>query len=327
MFPEKNRIDFQNALQQWFQANGRSLPWRDDPSPYRVLVSEFMLQQTTVAAVRAHFARWMRELPDVQTLAAAPEEKVLKLWEGLGYYSRARNLHRAAQAIASNFGGRIPSDPSQLRSLPGVGPYTAAAIAAFAFDQSVPVLDANINRLLARLFDFREDITTAAGRAFLDQAATSLLPRSGGHAHTSALMDLGASLCKAGPPDCPACPVRRFCRASDPATLPKKPAKKAITRVVEWRALAIRKRSVYLIQSPGPRWKGLWLLPPAEPTDSEPLASLDYSITRYRVTLHLRDAEPLPDWIPHPLDNLPAMPTPHRNALALIKNARESHVL
>jgi A/G-specific adenine glycosylase len=322
MFPEKNKSAFHKSLQAWFQAQGRELPWRDDPAPYRVLVSEFMLQQTTVAAVRGHFARWMRELPDVQTLAAAPEEKVLKLWEGLGYYSRARNLHRAAKEIVARFQGIIPDDPEILRTLPGIGPYTAAAIAAFAFDKPVPVLDANINRLIARLFDFREDITTAAGKTFLDQAAALLLPKTGGRAHTSALMDLGATLCAAGHPDCLLCPVQKFCRATDPTSLPIKPAKKAITRLVEWRALAIRKRSVFLIQSPGPRWKGLWLLPPAEHTDSEPLASLDYSITRYRVTLHLRDAEPQLEWIPHPLDNLPAMPTPHRNILALIKNPR-----
>ena len=322
MIDAKIRSGLHKALQSWFQAQGRTLPWRDDPSPYRVLVSEFMLQQTTVAAVRPFFVRWMRELPDVSALAAAPEEKVLKLWEGLGYYSRARNLHRAAKAIVANFGGLIPDDPAQLRTLPGIGPYTAAAIAAFAFDKPVPVLDANINRLIARLFDFREDITTAAGRTFLENAAAALLPASGGRNHTSALMDLGATLCAAGQPDCLLCPGQKFCRATDPASLPVKPAKKSITRLVEWRALAIRKRSVFLVQSPGPRWKGLWLLPPAEPTDAEPLVSLDYSITRYRVTLYLRESEPHTDWVPHPLAKLPAMPTPHRNILALIKNPR-----
>lgn len=327
MIDAKIRSDFHKALQSWFQAQGRTLPWRDDPSAYRVLVSEFMLQQTTVAAVRPFFARWMRELPDVSALAAAPEEKVLKLWEGLGYYSRARNLHRAAKEIVTRFQGNIPGDPKILRTLPGIGPYTAAAIAAFAFDKPVPVLDANINRLIARLFDFREDITTAAGRTFLENAAAALLPASGGRNHTSALMDLGATLCAAGQPDCLLCPVQKFCRATDPATLPVKPAKKAITRLVEWRALAIRKRSVFLVQSPGPRWKGLWLLPPAEPTDAEPLVSLDYSITRYRVTLYLRESEPHTDWVPHPLAKLPAMPTPHRNILALIKNPRESHTI
>jgi A/G-specific adenine glycosylase len=310
---------FRKALQSWFETHGRSLPWRDEPSPYRVLVSEFMLQQTTVAAVRPFFARWMREFPDVSHLAAAPEEKVLKLWEGLGYYSRARNLHRAAKEIVSKYQGHIPNDPEKLRTLPGIGPYTAAAIAAFAFDIPVPVLDANINRVVARIFDFHGDITTASGRSFLENAAKSLLPAIGGCQHTSALMDLGSMVCKAGPPDCLLCPVRSFCGATDPATLPVKPEKKEVTPIVEWRSLAIRKNQVFLIQSTGPRWKGLWLLPPAEPTDAEPHASLVYSITRYRVTLHLRRIEPQSDWRPFPLDNLPAMPTPHRNALALAR--------
>lgn len=313
---EKSRSGFPKALLAWFQAQGRHLPWREDPSPYRVLVSEFMLQQTTVTAVLPYFDRWMRALPDVEALASAPEEKILKLWEGLGYYSRARNLHRAAQAIVRDFQGRIPCDLDQLRALPGIGPYTAAAIAAFAFDKTVPVLDANILRVISRLFDFHDDITTAAGRTFLEKSATALLPESGGRNHTSALMDLGAMICKSGPPDCLLCPVQKFCRATDPAALPIKPRKKEITTVVEWRSLAIRKRSIFLIQSSGPRWKGLWLLPPADPSDAEPVASLDYSITRYRVTLHLREAEPHPDWKSFALDQLPPMPTPHRNALA-----------
>lgn len=316
---EKHRPGFQNALQAWFLAHGRSLPWRTDPSPYRVLVSEFMLQQTTVAAVLPYFDRWMRTLPDVTALAAAPEEKILKLWEGLGYYSRARNLHRAAQAIVKNFGGKIPSDLDQLRTLPGIGPYTAAAIASFAFDKPVPVLDANILRVVARLFDFQNDITTAAGREFLEKSAAALLPDSGGRNHTSALMDLGATICKSGPPDCLLCPVQKFCRATDPAALPVKPRKKEITALVEWRTLAIRRNRIFLIPSPGPRWKGLWMLPHAEPADAEPALSLTYAITRYKVRLHLRESSPEPSWQSFPLDQLPPMPSSHRKALTLLR--------
>jgi A/G-specific adenine glycosylase len=309
--------DFNKALQKWFRAHGRVLPWRSNPSPYAVLVSEFMLQQTTVAAVQPYFRRWMKQFPDVASLAAAPEEEVMKHWEGLGYYSRARNLHRAAKAIVAQFGGSIPGDLDLLRALPGVGPYTASAILAFAFDKPVPVLDANIQRVIARLFDFKENISTASGKRFLDQAAFSLLPKKGGRLHASALMDLGATLCRAGEPDCAACPVKVFCRATNPSLLPVKPAKKTITQQEDWRAVSMRKGGIFLIPSPGPTWKGLWLLPPGEPS-SEPLAEISYAITRYKVQLRLVQAEPMSGWQAFSLQNLPPMPSPHRRAIEAV---------
>ena len=317
MLDKHTAVDFNKALQEWFRTHGRILPWRTAPSPYAVLVSEFMLQQTTVAAVQPYFQRWMKRFPDVASLAAAPEELVMKHWEGLGYYSRARNLHRAAIVIVAKFGGVIPGNFACLRSLPGVGPYTASAIAAFAFDQPIAVLDANIQRVVARLFDFRENIASSAGRAFLDQAAISLLPETGGRRHASALMDLGSMICRAGQPDCPKCPVARFCKAEHPALLPQKPPKKAITRVTDWRAISIRRGNIYLLKSPGPVWKGLWLLPPTEPS-LEPVHSLSYAITRYKVDLYLAYAEPLDAWTAFPLRNLPAMPSPHLKAIAKV---------
>lgn len=309
--------DFNKALQKWFRVHGRVLPWRSNPSPYAVLVSEFMLQQTTVAAVQPYFRRWMKRFPDVASLAAAPEEEVMKHWEGLGYYSRARNLHRAAKAIVAQFGGSIPGDIDLLRALPGVGPYTASAIVAFAFDKPVPVLDANIQRVIARLFDFQENISTASGKRFLDQAASSLLPKKGGRLHASALMDLGATLCRAGEPDCAPCPVKAFCRATNPSLLPVKPAKKTITQLEDWRAVSMRKGGIFLIPSPGPTWKGLWLLPPGEPS-SEPLAEISYAITRYKVQLRLVQAEPIAGWQAFSLQNLPPMPSPHRRAIEAV---------
>jgi A/G-specific adenine glycosylase len=317
MLDKNTAADFNKELQQWFRAHGRILPWRKNPSPYAVLVSEFMLQQTTVAAVQPYFQRWMKSFPDVRTLAAATEEEVLKHWQGLGYYSRARNLHRAAQAIVATTGGKIPGDLTLLRKLPGVGPYTASAIVAFAFDTPVPVLDANIQRVITRLFDFKENIVTAAGRSFLDQAAASLLPESGGRDHASALMDLGATICRAGQPDCASCPVARFCKATEPALLPLKPEKKAVTQLVDWRAFCIRRGKIFLIQSPGPVWKGLWTLPPA-PASDQHLCSIRYAITRYRVDLHVVSAEPQPEWQSFPLADLPPMPSPHRRALAAL---------
>lgn len=312
-----NATDFNKALGKWFRTHGRLLPWRLNSSPYAVLVSEFMLQQTTVAAVQPYFRRWMKRFPDVASLAAAPEEEVMKHWEGLGYYSRARNLHRAAKAIVAQFGGVIPGDLGLLRALPGVGPYTASAIVAFAFDKPVAVLDANIQRVIARLFDIRENIATASGKRLLDQAASSLLPKKGGRLHTSALMDLGATLCRAGEPACAACPVKAFCTAPNPALLPVKPAKKTVTQIDDWRAVSMRKGGVFLIPSPGPTWKGLWLLPPGEPS-SEPLAEIGYAITRYKVRLRLVQSESIAGWQVFSLQNLPPMPSPHRRAIEAV---------
>lgn len=323
MLEKNTAASFNRALRKWFRAHGRTLPWRSNPSPYAVLVSEFMLQQTTVAAVQPYFQRWMTRFPDVASLAAAREEDVMKHWEGLGYYSRARNLHRAAQAVSARFGGHVPGDLDTLRSLPGIGPYTAAAIAAFAFDRPVPVLDANIQRVVARVFDFKENIGTASGRAFLHRAAASLLPKKGGRDHASALMDLGATVCRAGEPDCTACPVKAFCQATNPALLPVKPPKKATTRLIDWRAVSVRCGSIYLIQSPGPLWKGLWLLPPAEPF-RETVHTLSYAITRYKVELHIARTEPLSEWIPFALENLPPMPSPHRKAIASVLQGKNN---
>lgn len=309
--------EFHAALGSWFATHGRrGLPWRDSPTPYAVLVSEFMLQQTTVASVIPRFTNWMMRFPDIETLATASEAEVLKSWEGLGYYSRARNLHRAAKAIASCYGGTVPSEPAILRALPGIGPYTAAAIAAFAFDKCIPVLDANVIRLAARLANFQTPVTTAHGMAAIERIATSLLPATGGRAHTSALMDLGSTVCRAGSPDCPACPLKPFCKANSPATLPVKPPRKKPTEVVEARSLAATAEGVHLLQSTGPRWKGLWTLPPcANPGD--PLVTITHAITRYKVRLEIHASDAEPHWTRFPLDKLPAMPSPHRKALAL----------
>ncbi|TSA31110.1 MAG: A/G-specific adenine glycosylase, partial [Verrucomicrobiaceae bacterium] len=257
--------NFHRALRAWFRKRGRDLPWRRRCDPYAVLVSEFMLQQTTVAAVIPYFERWMKAFPDVQTLARADEQEVLSHWQGLGYYSRGRNLLLAARESMERFEGAIPRDVPSTRKLPGVGPYTAAAVAAFAFDECLPVLDANIIRVVARLADFKKPVTTAAGKLFLEKSARNLLPESGGRIHTSALMDLGATVCKAGDPDCSACPVRRFCKAERPEKIPVKPPRKMVIHERDVRGFATKGQSVYLTLSPGPRWRGLWLLPPAKP--------------------------------------------------------------
>ena len=307
---------FRRALGGWFREHGRKLPWRGAGDPYSVMVSEFMLQQTTVAAVIPYFARWMNRFPDIRSLAAADEETVLKMWEGLGYYSRARNLHRAARKIMEE-GGKIPHEVTELRRLPGVGPYTSAAIAAFAFDACVPVLDANIIRVVARLFNYGKPANSAEGKLFLERAAHSLLPRRGGCAHASALMDLGATICRSGKPDCPSCPARKFCSATHPEAIPCKPARPRVIAETECRAFATKGHAIYLVRSEGPRWKGLWTLPLGAPSEV-PIVVLTYSITRHRVRLEVARARPQGGWTSFSTEALPPMPSPHRRALLQI---------
>lgn len=306
--------NFHRALHGWFLKNGRDLPWRRNRDPYAVLVSEFMLQQTTVTAVIPFYERWMTTFPDLASLAAADEQKVLKLWEGLGYYSRARNLRRAAQMIVSNYGGVVPDQLTDLLRLPGIGPYTAAAILAFAFDRPVPVLDANIVRVVARLFDYRKPVTASRGKDRLQQAARSLLPRTGGYLHASALMELGALICKSGKPDCGVCPAKRFCAAKKPESIPVKPARKRMIEEHERRGVALAKGRIHLALSAGPRWKGLWVLPTVL-REGNLLMTFSCVVTRHKITTELVRAKARPEWKAFDTRNLPPMPSPHRRAV------------
>ncbi|MEI8313692.1 MAG: A/G-specific adenine glycosylase, partial [Verrucomicrobiota bacterium] len=298
---------FHRSLNGWFRKSGRDLPWRRNRDPYAVLVSEFMLQQTTVAAVIPFYERWMKAFPNVLSLARSEEEKVLKLWEGLGYYSRARNLRKAAFEIAVRHGGVIPDQMQELLRLPGVGPYTASAIAAFAFDRPVAVLDANIIRVVARLSDFRKSVTDAKGKRFIEQSARSILPEKGGYLHASALMELGATVCKSGKPDCPTCPVRGFCMAVNPEKIPIKAPRKAVIHERDLRVFAQAKGFVFLVPSTGPRWKGLWLLPPAR-QEGDTLLELPYIVTRHRIRMEISRARPRAGWKSFDPAHLPPMP-------------------
>lgn len=213
---------FQSALHGWYRVHQRRLPWREAPSLYKTVVSEFMLQQTQVVTVLPYFDRWLRELPDFAALAAASEAKVMKLWEGLGYYSRARNLHRLAQAVTAR--PAPPRTPAAWRELPGIGPYTAAAITSIAFDEPAACVDGNVVRILARL--------TGEGKTFRDgsEAAKHFTPLAdalitGAHpgTHNQAMMELGATVCLRQKPMCLVCPVAAFCIARQSGTPEKFP--------------------------------------------------------------------------------------------------------
>ncbi|WP_246026494.1 A/G-specific adenine glycosylase [Oleiharenicola lentus] len=218
-----SRAAFQCALHGWYALHQRRLPWRDSPSLYKTVVSEFMLQQTQVVTVLPYFDRWLRALPDFAALAAAPEAKVMKLWEGLGYYSRARNLHKLAQAWVA--APAKPRTPAEWRELPGIGPYTAAAITSISFDESAAVVDGNVVRILARLTNehrqFRDG--TEAVKHFTP-LADELIPGAHPGTHNQAMMELGATVCFRQKPLCLTCPVAEFCaarRCGDPETLPR----------------------------------------------------------------------------------------------------------
>ncbi len=202
---------FRRRLLAWYRREGRALPWRRDRNPYRIWVSEVMLQQTQVATVIPYFERFLNSFPTVRALAEAPLRRVLKAWEGLGYYARARNLHRAARQVAARFGGRIPSDPKTLRTLPGVGRSTAGAIASLAYGRRAPIMDANVRRVLCRLFAVREDPRLPAVERRLWTLAERLLPTRLVDRFNQALMDLGAMVCTASDPTCLLCPVRDSC--------------------------------------------------------------------------------------------------------------------
>ena len=200
---------FQQALITWFHTEQRALPWRQGYVPYQIWISEIMLQQTQMERVTLFFDRWLQQFPDIHTLALAPEDKVLKCWEGLGYYSRARNIRKCARIIVLDHDGIIPSDQKSLLALPGIGPYTAGAIASIAYNLPVPLVDANIGRIFARLFDI--DVPLTQAKKLLWQKAEELVPEGQARSFNQGLMELGALICTPKNPACGQCPVSPFC--------------------------------------------------------------------------------------------------------------------
>ena len=221
--------DFSRPLLDWYNVHKRPLPWRQDLSPYRIWVSEIMLQQTRIEAARSYFHRFMTALPTLEDLAAAEEETVLKLWEGLGYYSRARNLHKCAKLLVSDHGGQFPQTAAELRKLPGIGDYTAGAIASIAFEQPEPAVDGNVLRVLSRLTRSGESIGDAKVKNRFREELRQIYPAGHCGDFTSALMELGEVICTPGTPDCSRCPLSELCEAhahSEETLYPVMPEKK-----------------------------------------------------------------------------------------------------
>ncbi len=254
-----------SSLLRWFRRNARPLPWRRHYRPYEVWISEIMLQQTQMDTALPYFERWMRLFPDVRTLAGADEEKVLKTWQGLGYYSRARNLMRAARRIVEKHSGTFPEDPEAIRALPGVGPYTAGAIESIAFNRESPIVDGNVLRVLSRVYALGDRIDTPKGRARFWDLERSLIPKGRARAFNQALMELGALVCAPKNPLCGRCPLRRDCRArlaGDPEAFPVRSPRKKTVRV-EAAALVLERRGrVFVRRRPvGRIMGGLWEFP------------------------------------------------------------------
>jgi A/G-specific adenine glycosylase len=223
----KNREvqSFRKSLLGWYLAHKRDLPWRNTKDPYRIWVSEVMLQQTQVATVVPYYYRFLEHFQDLESLAHADSQKVLKLWEGLGYYARARNLHRAAQRVLKEHGGLIPGRWAEFRSLPGVGDYIAAAVLSIAFGQPYPVVDGNVKRVLARLLVLKDPVNNASSTKKFREAADRLLEQAKPGAFNQAMMELGAVVCKPQQPLCDRCPVQKMCRAHQSARVQSYPVK------------------------------------------------------------------------------------------------------
>lgn len=247
----KNRLASQ--LLAWYHTQKRTLPWRDHPDPYAVWVSEIMLQQTRVDTVIPYFEKWMKLFPTVRELASANEQSVLNAWEGLGYYSRARNLHKAAKLVVEKFNGELPRDLDDLKSLPGIGRYTVGAIASMAFGMDEATLDGNLRRVFSRLFDVEEFADSPAGEKILWELAAQNLPKGHAGDYNQALMDLGATICLPKNPRCLLCPLMNVCKARENGTQELRPVlkpKKVVPSYVHAAAVIVERGRVLLRQRP-----------------------------------------------------------------------------
>lgn len=316
-FPDARwRRRLRQALLDWFAQSARDLPWRRTRDPYSIWISETMLQQTQVETVRAYYERFLQRFPTVMDLANADEQEVLRVWEGLGYYRRARQLHQAARQIVERHGGQFPTDFESVRQLPGVGRYTAGAVLSIALDQPLPILEANTIRLYCRLLAYSGDPYRSAGQKTLWEFAEFLVPESGAGAFNQALMELGSGVCRPQSPACLICPVTQLCPTRAQGLQEQVPRSKAAKQyeAVQEAAVLIRRQGKLLVRrcASNERWAGLWDFPrfvidqlPA-PKDrvvacveqmigvkvelGEQVTQIKYGVTRFRITLAAYEA-------------------------------------
>ena len=281
-----------SALKKWYGRNRRRLPWRESPSPYRIWVSEVMLQQTQISTAIPYYQRFISAYKDVHQLAGAHLDDVLKIWEGLGYYARARNLHRAAQIVSGSMGGHIPDQYEDFRSLPGVGEYIASAVLSIAFDQPYAVVDGNVKRVLARVFHISAPVNRSSSHAIFKRFADALLERSDPGTFNQALMELGALVCRPKRPVCGSCPLRRHCLAFTKGKVDQyprrvKPKRTPVKHVVA--GVIFRNRKVLLTRRPTDGFLGgLWEFPSGTVLDGESTSQACIRIMKHQLNLDVQ---------------------------------------
>lgn len=299
----KNKTLFQKNLLSWYQRHKRDLPWRKTKDPYKILVSEIMLQQTQVDTVIPYYERWIKRFPDFQTLASSKESDVLKYWQGLGYYRRAKMLHRNAQVVCAEHNGKLPQAAKALLPLPGIGRYTAGAVASIAFEEKAPLLDGNVIRILTRIFAIAENVSEKKTIERLWTIADELLPEKSIGDFNQALMELGATICFPRNPQCGACPISSQCeglRQNNAEDFPVKPQGAKITKLNQFAFVLRDKKKRLLVkkQKAGERWADLWTLPHFEnlsaglkdlslkKSDLKKVRTDKHGFTRYQITLN-----------------------------------------
>jgi A/G-specific adenine glycosylase len=282
---------FRHDLVSWFEREGKSYPWRDTTDPWYILVSEIMLQQTTIPTVLGRYSAWMAQFPTPAHLAKVSEEEALRSWEGLGYYRRVRSLQAIAKAVMERHGGIFPDDKALLLALPGIGDYTAGALLSFAFNRPAPIVDANVERVITRLDDYRENVDKGPGRKYLWARAEELVDPEHARSFNSAIMELGQRFCKSTSPECLLCPVRAHCQCPDPESLPVKTPKVSVTKETHHDIFVIQKGALLLVkQQEGQRHEGMYRFPQRsenEVKQGERIARQTYSVTRYKITRYL----------------------------------------
>ncbi|MBU0729685.1 MAG: A/G-specific adenine glycosylase [Proteobacteria bacterium] len=356
----KNLLQFQTDLLAWFKQQSRDLPWRKTYTPYHIWLSEIMLQQTQMDRVVTYFNKWIKRFPDIPSLANGSEEEILKLWEGLGYYSRARNLRKTAIILVDNYAGTIPDTHHELLKLPGIGRYTAGAIMSLAFNREYPIVDANVERVFSRIFNIDTPIKDKENLSFIWDKATKLIPRGKARYFNQALMELGALVCNKNPL-CVTCPASKNCRSYELGIVAERPVpgKSNETIFMEMATGVLIHQGKYFIQKRPKNgvWASLWEFPGGrlEPGESPEqglirefkeetefdishltkIQTIKHNYTRYKITLHcffcalennntqptLHEAQEYQWVVPAVLDNY-AFPSPHRKLIDFIREKK-----